>query len=176
MIAFSPNLLHLIIPSSAHIKFRTWLGFNSILDFVCAVKMSWISPINASFSFWALDLVIGPLGICKASFELIICAGAWGWLNFSSWFSSFSLFLFAYLFFFSHFFCSLALFSLSIFFLSSHTSLGDKGTGVTFRSLCIKEYLLEYPSWLALLSNCQGLPRSIWTASIGTTLHKAESW
>jgi len=85
--AFSPNLLHLI-PSSAHIKLRTWLGFNSILDFVCAVKMSWISLINASFSFWALDLVIGPLGICKASFELFICAGAWSWLNCSSWFSS----------------------------------------------------------------------------------------
>ena len=82
--AFSPNLFHLI-PSSAHIKLRTWLGFNSIIDFVCAVKMSWISPINASFSFWALDLVIGLLGICKASFELFICAGAWGWLNFSSW-------------------------------------------------------------------------------------------
>jgi len=50
--------------------------------------MSWISPINASFSFWALDLVIGPLGICKASFELFICAGSWGWLSFSSWFLS----------------------------------------------------------------------------------------
>jgi len=84
---FSPNLLHLI-PSSAHIKLRTWLGFNSILDLVCAVKMSWISPINASFRFWALDLVFGLLGICKASFELFICAGAWGWLNFSFWFSS----------------------------------------------------------------------------------------
>ena len=80
---FSPNLLHLI-PSSAHIKLKTWLSFNSILDFVCVVKISWISPINASFSFWALDLVIGPLGICKTSFELFICAG----LNFSSWFSS----------------------------------------------------------------------------------------
>jgi len=87
--AFSPNLLHLI-SSSVHIKLRTWLGFNSILDFVCAVKMSWISPINASFSLWALDLVIGLLEICKASFELFICAGAWGWLNFRSWFSSVS--------------------------------------------------------------------------------------
>jgi len=85
--AFSPNLLHLI-PSLAHIKLRTWLGFNSILDFVCAFKMSWISPINGSFSFWALDLVICPLRICKASFELFICASAWDWLNFSSWFSS----------------------------------------------------------------------------------------
>jgi len=85
--AFGPNLLHLIsLP--AHIKLRTWLGFNSILDFVCAVKISWISPINASFSFWVLDLVIGPLEICKASFELFICAGAWGWLSYSSWFSS----------------------------------------------------------------------------------------
>ena len=78
--AFSPNLFHLI-PSSAYIKLRTWLDFNSILDFVCAVKMSWISPINASFSFWTLDLVIGLLRIYKASFKLFIYTCIWGWLN-----------------------------------------------------------------------------------------------
>jgi len=87
-LGFDPNILHLI-PSSSHIKLRTWSSLNSILDFVCAVKISWISPINASFSFQALELVIGPRGISKTSFGLFICASAWGWLNFSSWFLSF---------------------------------------------------------------------------------------
>ncbi|PKI51235.1 hypothetical protein CRG98_028383 [Punica granatum] len=49
------------------------------------------------------------------------------------------------------------------------------GTSTIFNPLCMKLYLLVLPSWLTLLSNCQGLPNSKWHASIITTSHQTES-
>jgi len=70
-----------------HIKLRAKSGSKSAIKFSCSAQMSWTRPLNASFSFPTLDLVIGPIEICKGSLGLFGFSCSWVWLILSCCFS-----------------------------------------------------------------------------------------
>jgi len=57
---------------------RLCLRSSNVLNQPNQCHFQFLDPWPGDWSTWNL----------QNSFELFICAGAWGWLNFSSWFSS----------------------------------------------------------------------------------------